>query len=150
MADFAVWATAAEAGLGLPQETFVRALERNQASSTQTMLDSDHLPGVVRKLLTNSRGLWEGTASDLLAQLRELAGEPTLRTKEWPRTPSSLSNKLRRLAPALRKAGVEFAEQSRTGSKRGLTLSLNPTRGANDDGASAQSAVTAVTASRPS
>ena len=53
--------------------------------------------------------MWQGEATTLLAELEERVGERTVKLKSWPKDARSLSNKLRRLAPNLREAGIDIA-----------------------------------------
>jgi hypothetical protein len=59
---------------------------------------------------------WAGTATELWKALNELVDEDVRHTKAWPGTPNSLTNRLKRLAPALRDIGIEYGEE-RSGSK---------------------------------
>ena len=49
---------------------------------------------------------WSGTAQELLGLLTPLVGEQVSREREWPKRPNTLSGKLKRAAPALRKIGI--------------------------------------------
>jgi hypothetical protein len=51
---------------------------------------------------------WEGTARELLTLLNGVVGEKAAKEQEWPKRPNTLSNKLRRIAPALRKTGIHI------------------------------------------
>jgi hypothetical protein len=59
---------------------------------------------------------WAGTATELWKALNELVDEDVRHTKAWPGAPNSLTNRLKRLAPALRDIGIEYGEE-RSGSK---------------------------------
>ena len=74
MADFALWATAAAPGLGLPSETFLKAYCRNRSEAVQDTLDADAVAGAICELM--DKGLvkdgtetWEGTCKQLLSDL---------------------------------------------------------------------------------
>src|SRR5262249_36340839 len=60
---------------------------------------------------------WSGTASELLEELGKVAGDQ-MKAKEWPKKANSLSNHLRRLAPNLRKAGIEVTFERSTSNNR--------------------------------
>ena len=69
----------------------------------------------------DSKTKWTGTATDLLSELGQLSGEDVRRDREWPRGARGLSGRLTRLAPALRKIGVEISH-SRAGDREGTRL----------------------------
>ena len=105
MADFACWAYAGLPMLGFTVTEFLDAYRANQEDGFRQGLDS---APVGRALMTfmESRREWQGTASELLASLRDLADTNDQRSKQWPKVPRSLSAALTRLGPALRAAGI--------------------------------------------
>jgi hypothetical protein len=105
MADFAMWATAAEPLLGWRESTFLRAYTRNQTSSNELALDASPITEPVRRLV--AEGDFQGTATELLKILTDRSDDPIRRQKGWPTNAQGLSNTLRRLAPNLRKIGIE-------------------------------------------
>jgi hypothetical protein len=105
MADFAIWATAAELALGWESGTFIKAYTRKREASNDLALEVSPIAAVVKTLL--DKNSWEGTSSELLTALGILAGDKETKTQHWPKTPLALSNVLRRLAPNLRAAGIE-------------------------------------------
>src|SRR5262249_14194319 len=54
---------------------------------------------------------WEGTATDLLEKLNDATDMLTTSSKDWPKKPNGLTGKLRRLAPNLRKSGLNITIQ---------------------------------------
>jgi len=132
MADFATWATACEASLGLEPGAILTAYRENRANANTLALDVSPLPGVLKEFMGNHTE-WEGSPSDLLSLLDGVADDAMRRSKAWPKSASSLSNKLRRLAPNLREAGIDL-EFTRINRERLIRISL-------------QDAVTAVTPS---
>lgn len=120
MADFAMWATAAEPGLGWAPGTFMAAYSGNRAQSVDVTLEADVVAVAVRALLECSPGgSWEGGATELHATLRALVPEHILRTRDWPQAANALTNRLRRAAPALRAVGVtlDLARSGHSGSR---------------------------------
>jgi hypothetical protein len=67
----------------------------------------------------SNRSKWEGAQTELLKALSALIGEPTNKEKTWPKQPNSLSGKLRRAAPPLRKIGIhiDFGREGHEGTK---------------------------------
>ena len=120
MADFAVWATAAEKPLGFVEGTFMKAYGGNRANAVQEALESDPVGAALLALLDalKEQGRcesWMGTCMELLAKLNPLVGDGVRNSATWPKTPRGLSAKLRRLITFLRDAGIEVVFNPRTG-----------------------------------
>lgn len=122
MADFATWAVAAEPGTDLEPGAFLRAYRENRASANALALDVSPLPGALQVFMTRQRGEWEGTAGELLTELDQRAEESTRRSKAWPKSASSISQKVRRIAPNLRESGIEV-DFIRTSTTRLIRIS---------------------------
>jgi hypothetical protein len=115
MADFAVWATAAEEALSWKPGAFMAAYSGNRAEATENALEADPVAIAVREFMED-QDEWTGTAGELWEALNGLVGEAIRHTKAWPGAPNALSARLKRLAPALRGIGIEYGEE-RSGSK---------------------------------
>jgi hypothetical protein len=115
MADFAVWAPAAEASLGWESGSFMEAYVGNRKEANETALEADPVAGAVRDLLKDQEE-WSGTASALWTKLGSLVEEDVKHSKGWPGAPNALSGRLKRLAPSLRATGIEYGEIQETGS----------------------------------
>jgi hypothetical protein len=122
LADFAQWATAAEGALGWPAGAFLAAYAGNRAEANEVALETSPVAGAVLQLAAG--GPWQGTAADLLRQLVEIAGEQAARAPAWPKSPRGLGGALRRLAPNLRRAGVEVSMWRATDSRRQRMVSI--------------------------
>ena len=81
MADFAEWATAAEPALGWPSGAFLAAYTANRDSANDLALDADVIVAPLRQFI-DRKGEWQGTASELLAELNGLAEEATRKARE--------------------------------------------------------------------
>jgi hypothetical protein len=57
---------------------------------------------------------WSGTMKELHEALGRATDEATRRLPDWPKSPSGLGDRLRRLAPNLRRAGVQVTIGERT------------------------------------
>ncbi|MBN1588362.1 MAG: hypothetical protein JW888_02495 [Pirellulales bacterium] len=121
MADFALWATAAEPAIGLKPGEFMARYAGNRAAGHELALESSPVGKAVLDFVGRV-GTWTGTASELLAELDDLADERTRKMKGWPQTARVLSGTLKRLAPNLRAIGVEV-ESGRTKKGRFVTVS---------------------------
>jgi hypothetical protein len=115
MADFAVWATAAEESLGWESGAFMDAYMGNRREATESALEADPVADAVRRLLRDEDE-WSGTAGELWKVLGDLVGEDIKHTKAWPAAPNALSARLKRLAPALRGVGIEYQDVRQPGT----------------------------------
>jgi hypothetical protein len=124
MADFAKWVTAAEPALGWKPGTFLAAYNASQEETNQVALDAYPIVEPLRQLIAR-QARWEGTSSELLAKLGELAGDKATKAEDWPKRANVLSGQLKRLAPNLRKIGlnVTFGSAGRGKAKsRRITI----------------------------
>jgi hypothetical protein len=117
MADFAMWSTSCEAAFW-KEGTFMTAYDNNLIEVVETVIEADLVGAAVRRMILP----WEGTASRLLSLLRETAEEGETRSRDWPNSPEALSNRLRRAATFLRKAGVEVTFDRAQGRQRTRTI----------------------------
>ena len=67
-----------------------------------------HPVGVAIRQLLQEQGEWSGEPARLLQTLNSLVSDEQRRAKNWPENARSLGHCLRRLAPALRRAGIAF------------------------------------------
>jgi hypothetical protein len=114
MADFAIWATAAETGLGWEPGYFMRSYAINRTEANQLALESDPIAVAVWAFMKGQKE-WKGTSTELWKELGKFVDEDVKLTKAWPGDARTLSNRMKRLAPALRKIGIEYAEGYREG-----------------------------------
>jgi hypothetical protein len=106
MADFARWGEAVCRSAGWQPGEFLNAYQRNRHDANEAALDDSPLAGAVRALMAG-RSEWEGTPGALFDELCRLRPDHSAIKDRWPKTPRGLSGQLRRLAPALRAAGLE-------------------------------------------
>ena len=116
MADFALWATAAESALGWSKGTFMAAYNGNRESANDLALESSTIARPLLDLLED-RGEWCGSASELLEVLEPRVTDQIKRQKSWPKNGRSIAGHLKRLSPNLRAAGWEV-EYQRQASQR--------------------------------
>ncbi len=114
MADFALFAVACERGAG-EGARFLSAYADNQAGAHEQALDGSPVPAALLALM-DGRECWEGAPADLHAALAPFA--PTPEPKDWPKRPNALTNKLRRLAPNLRRVHGLHVEDGRASGGR--------------------------------
>lgn len=119
MADFALWAVAAEPGLGLQPGKFLAAYTGNRKDAVSLALEADGISGPLNQLM-NDHQEWKGSASELLDDLAALVSDAVKKSEWWPKRADKLSNRLRRLAPDLRRIGIDV--QFSKGHSRGRLI----------------------------
>ncbi len=120
MADFAIWATAAETAFGWPSGTFVTAYQGNRESANEVALEASVVARPLLDLL-EAQGDWSGSSGELLKALEVREGEQVRKQSGWPKNPRSLSGHLTRLKPNLREAGWVL-DQDRSSKKRSWSI----------------------------
>ncbi len=120
MADFTCWGEAIGRGLGWGEGAFLEAFEQNQNSASVAALEACPVASAVRKLM-DFQPAWAGTATQLLERLVKFADDTTLRSKDWPKKPNMLSNRLKRSAPTMRREGIEI-ENGISGKHREIKI----------------------------
>lgn len=105
MADVAKFVTAAEEALGWSPDTFLTAYEDYRRTARINALEASHVGTALLKLM-EQYPKWEGTATELLAELeRQLP--PTAKKTNFPSSARGMSGSLRRLIPNLKEVGIE-------------------------------------------
>lgn len=120
MADAAKWIRAAEPALELEGESLVDAIAMAQDDFVVEKVNEDSLVTMLR--LVCRSGQFDGYVIDLFAALKER--RDAVPEHALPKTPSHLSNQLKRMRPAMAKAGVyvEFVGKERRGMKVKVSL----------------------------
>jgi hypothetical protein len=120
MADFAVWAVAAEQSFGCTPGAFLSAYRDQIAAGNEIVIESSPIAVPLLDLLAKAKD-WTGTATELLAALEEQVGEHETRKRYWPKRANVLAGQLRRIAPNLRRTGwdIDFDERE-PGTRRKL------------------------------
>jgi len=124
MADFALWATACETAVW-PPGTFWSAYCGNSDEAVDRVIDADPIAAAVRAFMM-ARTVWTGTASVLLDDLEDMAGQRIAKSKTWPNSPRALAGGLRRAATFLRKVGIE-CRFDREGRRRTRMIHITAT-----------------------
>jgi len=115
MADAARWIKAGEAALGEEPDAIINAIAIAQRDFVVDRINED--PLVVRLRSIAQRQIFEGYIGDLFAEVMDEVGLTLGRS--LPKSPSQLSNQLRRMRPAMAQAGVlvEFLDKDRKGRR---------------------------------
>lgn len=121
MFDFVRWLAAMELARKVPQGTYQQlyseALREAQLDSLQENLLASAVLDFAAK---HAQPEWSGTPGQLLSELNDLVTTGTQYAREWPRSPISLSKRLKGLKASLGSQGVivEFAR----GKERRITI----------------------------
>jgi hypothetical protein len=121
MADFAVWATAAETAFGWTPHTFLSVYAENRSTAHELTLEASPLPIPLREFMADQNE-WTGTAQELLEALVQRVEQDVKVRREWPRSARGLRSALARLAPDLRATGlnIKFGNREPTAERRRL------------------------------
>ena len=112
MADFARLATAMAPGLGMPARRAVELICRNQQELDRHAVEASPVASAIERMMGEGSGAWEGTVGELYVYLDH---HRDLRTPEaWPRSVHAFGNELRRIAPNLRRIGIEVERLPRS------------------------------------
>ena len=108
-----------EDAFGWEPGSFIEAYEASRQQASETLLANEPIAEAIEKLLEDGReNVWIGTATQLLQMLGSYANEAVKRSKAWPGGPQVLSRRLKRIAPALRSAGIQYTEHEQGHRKR--------------------------------
>jgi hypothetical protein len=116
MADFVRTGRAVERVLGQKSGAFEREYLSLIQELTSEVLE-DPVVSAIEEILDAREGAWYGTYKTLLEIIRRTAYSEGREPKWFPQSPRALSNKLKRLAPALRQHGIDV--QAGSPSERG-------------------------------
>jgi hypothetical protein len=132
MADFARFAVACGDGWLWKRGKFMRAYTENQRRVTGAVLADDPVAIGTNKLIAapDLGGIWTGTMQELLKRLEVIVGETEVKRKDWPGTTRALRARLDRIAPLLRRSGIDIDHGRRTNRARLITITVrNPAPG---------------------
>jgi hypothetical protein len=117
MATFGRWGEAVAQYLSEKQGAFLEAFRDNQQSASAELLEDSPL---FEELVSMGRlsPTWSGPPKELFRALNDQASPATRSTLKWPKGPQSLSCHLKRLAPGLRKQGIQVELEGRKGQSR--------------------------------
>jgi len=106
---------------------FTRGFLDNRKGAAASAVERSTVGGLILQLLATSES-WEGTASELYDDLDVLADDKIRRRKDFPGSPDSLSTRLRRLAPQLRKQGIDVDTGRDTSAERRRVITISRPR----------------------
>jgi hypothetical protein len=134
MADFALWATAAEQGLELEENAFLKAYTQNRKDAHSIVLEDSIFAEVLQELLRKKANGGKYKEDDILLKdfldrLKEAADagdKERSKDKKFPKSSKGLRNQIERINPNLREIGIFITFHGRTGANadKGASLSL--------------------------
>ena len=80
MADFSIWVTACEPALGWPAGHFLETYQNNRRGAVERAIETDLIASTIRRLMSD-KAEWQGTATELLANLEKLVSKRTKKSK---------------------------------------------------------------------
>lgn len=126
LADFALWITACEPGLGWEPGAFMAEYMDNRRSAADSAFEADTVAVAIFELAkANSIEGWRGTPTELLEALNMRVSETIKRSRAWPVTAQGLGNRMERAAPLLRARGVHF-EKRHSGARQYAIWTAKP------------------------
>jgi hypothetical protein len=125
MADYALFAIAAEKAIGLKQGEFRKTFDESREKSRQVVIESSLVGEAVIRLMEKYPvpKSWKGTASELLTELERHTEDSTVKSRYWPKASNVFKRQLNRLSPDLKALGIEVSE-NREGHDRTRVLVL--------------------------
>ena len=123
MADFALWAIAAEPALGLAAGEFLRAYRDNRQDAHGQALDACPIVEPLERFMSD-KSEWAGTATDLHKALEDKTTEGQKARPGWPKDGTRLSGQLKRIAPNLRSRGLDIKQSREPGGQRKRLITI--------------------------
>ena len=107
MADFAEIGEIISRCMGNEGNEFLTAYYRNIDLQIEEGIAANLVGNTILKFMEN-RSEWKGTATELLAELEEVASELKINThdKSWPKAPNTLSRRINEVKTNLREIGI--------------------------------------------
>ena len=124
MADFHVWGHCVESAFEFEPGAFEIAYQANRNLIHETAIDNDATATAILQLLEVQNFM--GSASELLSKLGAIVTDEQRKAPDWIKSPRVLGRRLARLAPELRKHGIEIRTGFRIAGVRTIALELIP------------------------
>lgn len=136
LADFATWVEAASPAFGWDVGDFSAALEASNMMANVMAVDASPIGRLVYGFMKDQQH-WEGSVSDLLVTIRELASDDDKRQRQFPKDSARLGVQLRRMQRPLAALGV-WVGFDRSRRANVVLLDRNDEVYGKDDGPAAQ------------
>lgn len=120
MADYAKWGEAIAQAVGCPPGEFIALYKTNIHGQHEEVVRSHPVAAAIAALM-DERDLWEGSATELLADLGAVAERLKLDTKDrvWPKAPHALTRRIKEVQSDLTEVGItiHFGEDEKKRSR---------------------------------
>jgi hypothetical protein len=116
MADFATFAEAVGRAVGWDAGTVLLDYNNNRTDASATQIEDSVLASAMLERAPKTLNWW-GTATELLKELGDQVGKKVTSSARWPKSPSMMTNELRRIAPQLRNNGVSVTFERSPGKR---------------------------------
>jgi hypothetical protein len=123
MADFSRWVVACSHRMPVSGEDMMDAYMENRRDAVAVSIEGSPVASAVQTFMRDRRE-WDGAASELMEELARCVADDIRRLKHWPRDPRNMANKVRRVSPVLRQAGIEV-RFFRHGKERTRLISIS-------------------------
>lgn len=126
MADFTIWGCAIAQALGYTQEEFLEAYFENISTQQDHAIQENPVAYAMVQFM-NDQDCWEGSMSDLLGELNNIATDERLDAYRsgWPNAANALSHKLNEVRANLMDRGI-FITHLRSRGVRKLKIEKAP------------------------
>ncbi len=113
MADFTLWASAAEPSFGFSSGEFIDCYRKNRRAVNDAVVDLDMVAGLISRFVEKNVE-WKGLPAQLYEDLKSFADDSLVHSRDFPKDPRSLGGRLARIAPNLRARGIEYFPPDRS------------------------------------
>ena len=127
MADFARWGAAISEVLWGDRDIFLKAYNENINSQNDEAVESSPV-GLTISEFMKGRDRWEGTASELLNELEEIAASLSIKrnVRGWPSAPNWLSRQLQEISANLSERGIIIERDEKARPRKLILKNINP------------------------
>lgn len=118
MADFAKWGAAIAEALGYSTEEFINAYNENISIQNAEALEANPIAKVIINFMVD-RAEWNGSATDLFHELKDVADDLLVDTKDkrFPNDPRWLWRRIKEVKPNLKSIGIIIEKDDRNHAK---------------------------------
>lgn len=117
MADFAKWIIAAEPALPWEEGVFSASYEENRSQVVENAIEVDVVARTILQFMTKHERTWNGTPTNFKMILDDYAAQTGWKKADWPKSPASLSNRLKQVKTFLKEKGI-LVEITKSGTRK--------------------------------
>ena len=123
MADFAKWGCAIAEGLGYTQKDFIDAYYAKIEESNMNAIEANPVAELIMALMKHN-DVWEGSPTELWQELLAILSNDGMRREDIRsmKSASALGKSRDRIAPNLRRIGIDWQKPDRAMNRRGYRI----------------------------